>query len=170
MATKPNDVSPSYPAAYPVRDEAELIDDIASRTRRQPVNRTARMVAGHGNAFCPEHKYLSHAPYQTRAFPVGIDGRHGINFPTKDITGRIYGRLTVLGLHCKSAGAMNSKTNGALWVVLCQCGYYDLVRTKQVESGRRRMCGRCSAIEYVKHHYNNHLPHRRVVPALIEGN
>lgn len=69
-----------------------------------------------------------------------------------DITGRVYGRLTVVGRHSK-----DNKGN-ILWKCLCECGKQTLVRGYPLKIGAIRSCGCAPRISnyYVKHGLYKH--------------
>ena len=53
----------------------------------------------------------------------------------KDITGRVYGRLTVI------ERVENDKHNQARWKCLCECGNYTVAVTSELNRGNVRSCG-----------------------------
>ena len=53
----------------------------------------------------------------------------------KDITGRVYGRLTVIDR------VENDKHNQARWKCLCECGNYTVAVTSELNRGNVRSCG-----------------------------
>ena len=70
--------------------------------------------------------------------------------PKQDnLTGRIFGRLTVIGY--RGGGA---KTHGTLWVVRCSCGRYATRRTKSIKNPKNTIdcCQYCKEIQYMKRH------------------
>ena len=54
-----------------------------------------------------------------------------------DISGRVYGSLTVIEL------ATKDKNNQTLWKCQCVCGYQPVVRRNDLVSGKSKSCG-CS--------------------------
>lgn len=55
----------------------------------------------------------------------------------KDITGKVYGRLTAIEL------ATKDKNNQAIWLCQCTCGYRPTIRRNDLVSGKSKSCG-CS--------------------------
>ena len=53
----------------------------------------------------------------------------------KDITGKVYGRLTVI------ERLENDKHNQARWKCLCECGNYTVAVTSELNRGNVRSCG-----------------------------
>ena len=58
-----------------------------------------------------------------------------------DLTGRTYGRLTVLGR------AGSDRHGGALWLCHCDCGEQSVVRGNSLQSDKTHSCG-CLSREY----------------------
>ena len=54
---------------------------------------------------------------------------------TKDLTGKVFGRLTVTGL------AGKDKNQKLLWNTVCSCGQTKIVRGEQLIQGQTRSCG-----------------------------
>ena len=54
---------------------------------------------------------------------------------TKDLTGKVFGRLTVLGL------AGRDKNQKLLWNTICKCGNTKVVRGEQLVKGQTSSCG-----------------------------
>src|SRR5699024_6156449 len=52
----------------------------------------------------------------------------------KDITGEVFGRLTVLG-------RTHNIKNDTAWLCKCECGNYKMVRTTSLRSGDNVSCG-----------------------------
>lgn len=52
----------------------------------------------------------------------------------KDLTGKRFGRFTVLSLHCK-------KNYAKMWLCKCDCGNKKIVRMDGLTSGRSSSCG-----------------------------
>lgn len=61
-----------------------------------------------------------------------------------DITGDIFGRLTVISKH-----SIPSKSGGSLWLCRCECGNTKIVNSSNLRSGSTRSCG-CIAKEWSK--------------------
>ena len=53
-----------------------------------------------------------------------------------DITGRLYGQLTVLGLAEKK-----TKRRGAMWLCRCSCGTEKVIGGNNLQSGNTKSCG-----------------------------
>lgn len=64
----------------------------------------------------------------------------------KDITGKKFGRLTVLG---PAPRPKNSKSTNKFWLVLCDCGNQKIVDGYNLRSGHTKSCG-CIRIRRVK--------------------
>ena len=107
----------------------------------RPVNRQAAMVTGRGVHWEPAKikispgQVRSDAPLPTRPWPKRALGQD-------NLTGRIVGRFTVVGLAADKVGGVG----GACWVVRCTCGAYEHRRTKALRSPKnpaRMMCTHC---------------------------
>lgn len=71
----------------------------------------------------------------------------------QDLTGRPFGRMTVIGYHKSKAGL------GALWLVRCVCGYYELRRSKAiVNSGAEQSCSECTRLEHLRWRASSEAP------------
>lgn len=66
---------------------------------------------------------------------------------TEDLTGRRFGKLTVLGL-LRQSNPKGKKP--AKWVCRCDCGNYAHQRGKALNNGARDRCDQCDAWEQVK--------------------
>jgi hypothetical protein len=118
----------------------------------RPINRLAAQSFAAGNIFIPTTTsqipkgMRSHAPLPitTRTFykktPDGL--------PIEDITGRTYGRLTVIGRFDDSLWRQGKPI---LWVVRCVCGYYELRRHRVLrDHPESHMCSHCEVLENLK--------------------
>lgn len=67
----------------------------------------------------------------------------------EDYTGRVHGRMTVIGLLDKG-GHFSGKWNASSWVVRCACGLYETRRPRVAREGKKDggedMCHRCRYI------------------------
>lgn len=97
-----------------------------------PVDRLAASVIREGTHYhSPNFRnvILSDNRISTKAYPRGLP-------PEDNLTGRVFGRFTVLGLRaCSSA-----------WVVRCRCGRYTCRRAKSLKDGvviAHKMCAAC---------------------------
>lgn len=91
--------------------------------------------------------------------------KHGNRFI--DITGKTFGRWTVIGLHSSGTGLPT------MWLCRCQCGAKKLLQQNALRNGRSRSCRRCAMRRHGKTRtpeyyswcamlarcYNTHLPH-----------
>lgn len=64
---------------------------------------------------------------------IDISNRKGNGF--NDLTGKKFGRLTVLGLSEKKSGRKS------YWVCECDCGNKKLVRSDSLKRGQVQSCG-----------------------------
>lgn len=115
------------------------MDDIHSR---KPVDRLAAQVVQPGVHFTPEKKVLSNdsdTPIAVRPIPKAA--RSAKNFD--DLTGRKFGRFTVIGL------ARDFKKQ---WVVRCDCGRYSTRHSKAVKNpaNEQDRCEHCRHLAYLK--------------------
>ncbi|WP_062095306.1 hypothetical protein [Caulobacter sp. CCH5-E12] len=66
-------------------------------------------------------------------------------FNVVDLTGRTFGRMTVIGYHKSKAG------HGALWLARCVCGYYELRKTKAITNSiADQSCSVCTELEHFR--------------------
>jgi len=72
---------------------------------------------------------------------------------TIDITGQVFGRLTVIG----SAGSSNKR---ALWRCRCECGNEHIAQGKLLRKGKVKSCG-CLRVEWPKLYLPTHGDARR---------
>ena len=106
-----------------------------------PVNRIASIVGfskgEHYNFKGNEYSRDKDIPYQIR--PIRHSEYSNPSFI--DITGRKYGRLTVLGL---------SADVPKRWVVRCDCGKYSMRQTKSLRLLNQMMCDECTKVERMR--------------------
>lgn len=98
----------------------------------RPANRTTAIVAGargtHWNEQANFGQLHSDVPISTYACPDWAE----------DLTGRKFGRLTVIGFRC------GNEFKGALWVVRCVCGAYETRRSKAISKAiNSEICTAC---------------------------
>jgi hypothetical protein len=113
-----------------------------------PIDRKAAMVTARGVHWEPAKNVLapgqarSDTPLPTRPWPAEARGQD-------NLTGRMVGRLTVIGL---SADKSKSSNGGACWVVRCTCGSYEHRRTRSLRQTdpKRMMCSHCDHLEELK--------------------
>lgn len=67
----------------------------------------------------------------------------------KDLTGRVYSRLTVLDFHGRLIKSGNSAKTFPYWNCICECGKLVVVAGGSLQSGNTKSCG-CLKIERVK--------------------
>lgn len=67
-----------------------------------------------------------------------------MNDKPKDITGEVYGRLTV-----ESFVKIHEKTGNAVWKCKCTCGNYTEVKAGSLKSGITKSCG-CLRLEVLR--------------------
>lgn len=98
----------------------DTFDKILSST---PLNSTAGRVTSKGTHYTPEIEFGTHkhfdAPPPMKRVPSDAE----------DLTGRKFGRLTVVGLGDTKRG--NGSVGGS-WVVRCACGDYEHRRRKAI--------------------------------------
>jgi hypothetical protein len=113
-----------------------------------PVNRTAASVTARGEAWSPKiapTSVMSHAPLPV--FPITPVMRSSGDFD--DLTGRTFGRLTVVGY----GGKGKQRDKGARWVCRCVCGTYTYRYKKRLVNptgSQPPMCAECEKLAYVK--------------------
>lgn len=109
---------------------------------RVPVDALAARVVARGFQYDPDVQVLtrdSPTPIPIREIPNAI--RNNPSFT--DLTGRVFGRFTVLGL---------ARDFNKSWVVRCTCGTYSTRRAKAVlnpENSQDR-CTRCRHLAFLK--------------------
>lgn len=116
----------------------DLPEEIAS-SQLAPINRTASQVTRTG----------AHWDYKIREDEVWSD----LPLPTRAasgpfvLTGRVFGRLTVVGLGVTPPGR---RVKEGRWVVRCQCGSYSHRKAKSLREGASLMCSRCRKVEFMR--------------------
>lgn len=132
----------------------DLFDRIAAST---PLNRTAGAVTSrsgdHYEPHVPSHVRISDAPARMKR-----DLPKDASFV--DLTGREFGRLTVVG-YLGSGGGGSSK-----WQVRCACGAYEQRTAKSIkralaghaDTQTTAMCIRCFQWQATKARYAKHGP------------
>lgn len=103
----------------------------------KPVNKTAALVVAKGESFSfqpNECHQISDVPFPTQ--PARTDDPNFI-----DLTGRVFGRLTVIGY-----GALGNRR----WVCRCTCGMYVMRSSKAVKAGTGAMCEHCKLLQLAK--------------------
>lgn len=71
---------------------------------------------------------------------------------TPDLTGRVVGRLTVIG----PLAELNTPNHGSKWVVRCSCGeWYETRSSKAINNPKNvdDCCRRCRHMKHVVRHY-----------------
>lgn len=102
-----------------------------------PVNATAGRVIARGE----HHSYKPDECHLISDVPLPIAHVPGGNPEFKDLTGTVFGRLTVVGF---------SATHNRRWVCRCACGNYVLRTSKAVKKGAGAMCEHCSMFQQAK--------------------
>ena len=103
-----------------------------------PLNATAGAVTSKGYQYEPDingrniHEWDAPPAIE----PVGETHRRNASF--SDLTGHVFGRLTVMGMLRD-----NPTKKAALWVCRCTCGKYVGKRAKAIKSGARDRCDSC---------------------------
>lgn len=67
----------------------------------------------------------------------------------KDLTGKIYGKLTVLSY------SHSDKSNQSMWLCQCDCGKTTTARATSLTSGRLKSCGCYNKESHTKHGASN---------------
>ncbi len=62
----------------------------------------------------------------------------------EDLTGRVVGRLTVIGYHG------SKKAKGSQWLVRCACGDYELRSTKAITNHTGQLEATCAACDWLR--------------------
>ena len=117
-----------------------VFEEIAKRT---PINRQAFDVSSRGNHFSFEARRLNR--FRTDIPPAIIEGQLS---DEEDFTGRVFGRLTVIG-RSKDTWVKDRKVR---WIVRCACGFYERMRSRVLRSLRPddHMCSSCKLLEQRK--------------------
>lgn len=105
-----------------------------------PVNVQAAKQMGKGISFTPGVNIQN--SYREMPETKPILNKHLANPSFIDLTGKVFGRLTVMGL------AVSNSKKTASWVCRCTCGMYAKAKKKSLlnsrPSGGAHMCGSCS--------------------------
>ena len=113
---------------------------------RKPINRQAAIVTGKGASFDPQKKIQtkdSDTPIPFRwPNPIEIINQYFI-----DLTGRKFGRFTVLGVYAEARTKI-----GLRWVVRCVCGTYSVRAGKAIKNKNNAhdRCEQCRYLAYMK--------------------
>ena len=104
--------------------------------KRIPVNRQSALVTSKGESYKASKQILqieSDVPMPLKKIPRG----------TKDLTGKRFGRLTVIGL---------SREHKSKWVCRCDCSVFVLRKSKAIRNPRndRDRCQLCCHYAYQK--------------------
>jgi len=117
---------------------------------RVPINKTAALVTGRGIDYVPDKKILtrdSDDPIPCKPYPTTAS-------KSDNITGRVQGRLLVMGLAADQPGSSKS---GADWVCRCKCGRYCCRKRRALLNPRNDIdsCEHCRHLTYLqrKEHY-----------------
>jgi hypothetical protein len=120
--------------------------NLAEIAKRVPIDRTAASVTSRSlaNTFHPhlsEGEVFSPTPLPVRVKPTFSNRLH-------DLTGKKFGRFTVIGLSVEGKGA----SGYGRWVVRCVCGWYSVRKSRSLKSvsASEQMCHRCHAIERMR--------------------
>lgn len=101
-----------------------------------PINRNAALSTGRGESWAPSVQLQNTSDTVPPLRKPSREARANPNF--QDLTGRTFGRLTVLGIHAERA-----KSGGARWVCRCRCGQYAQFRARTLLDGDQDRCGAC---------------------------
>ena len=114
--------------------------------RRTPVNREAALalVPTEAVIFRYGDRARSATPFPITTLPLPRVSQWGTVF--EDLTGRVFGRLTVIGRLYDPAFINGKKVR---WVVRCTCGYYETRRNRAIKklTEEQQMCSQCEALE-----------------------
>jgi hypothetical protein len=64
-----------------------------------------------------------------------------MNSTLKDLTGQVFGKLTVI------KRAQNSKDNRVCWLCSCECGNQKVIRGKDLSNGKTKSCKQCKFLK-----------------------
>ena len=118
-------------------------EDIAIRV---PVNKEAAfaLIPSEGVVLRYGHRVRSATPFPITTVPLPKVDKWGT--PLENLTGQVFGRLTVVGrLH-----DLNWENGKKIqWVVKCTCGYYETRRNGSIRklTTEQSMCSQCEALE-----------------------
>lgn len=111
-------------------------------------SQAAKDASARGTSFKPakdlygDHHQHSHAPFKTKPIKTGID-----------LTGHVWGRLTVIGLADLPDRKKSDKSRKAAWVVRCTCGTYEMRTARALRDPKylsRAMCSECDYVSEMK--------------------
>lgn len=108
-------------------------------THQKPINKTAALVVSSGFHYVSDKKILS---LESRN-PIAIRKPNRAELGQKsfvDLTGRRYARFTVIGQY----------SNGAGWVVRCDCGMYCIRQAKAIKNPKND-CDRCEECRHLRY-------------------
>src|SRR5262245_6632562 len=139
---------PMYPATVESRlpsSNVAISPVVGSTVLRMPVNeQTAMVISASPRWERASSEWRGLAPPALRCVPSN----------TPDLTGRVVGRLMVVGLsathvpwHPPRPGHTGSSGRGARWVCRCRCGYYVVRSTKAIRKNSDLACEICLRIE-----------------------
>ena len=113
---------------------------------RAPVNKGAEMIFSGGESYEPKlPDTLIHSDVPLPIKPIDKSILNNPQFV--NMTGRKYGRFTVMGLSTLNSPGQNA----GRWVVRCICGRYELRRTKTIKKAAPDdMCGECRKVEQLR--------------------
>lgn len=107
-----------------MKKRTTIFDRLATSS---PLDATAARVTSQGTHYEPKVAYAEHKHWDTPPPMKPLP-----NNPTiRNMVGRKFGRLTVVGLGDTKRGTGSS---GASWVVRCACGDYEHRKTKAIEN------------------------------------
>lgn len=119
-----------------------------------PINRAAGLALSRGIGWEPEKSQGDHV-FRSDVRPQCLPYAG-----TADLTGQVFGRLTVIGFAGDGSGGMTR------WYVRCTCGSYERRRGKSLrlnKGSQATMCSACDHLEEVKR--GNYLPKHLREPA-----
>ncbi len=114
--------------------------------RRRPVNRTAALVTQPGPKGLQSDKVIAQTHSDDRLTTIPIPRT------VEDLSGRVVGSLTVIGLAEPTASLSQQSGNHRLWVCRCVCGRYLTRRGKAIKNpnNTRDACDYCRQVQYLK--------------------
>lgn len=129
---------------------------LIDKVKGAPVDRVAALVMSRSRygyddkAHIDPRRIHSEAPPVMRRLPRGMPA-------DRDLTGHRHGWLTVRGMLDHDKAGRNSKTRkkrGALWVVRCVCGRYEVRARRSLvnENNREDRCDACWKLANMKRH------------------
>jgi hypothetical protein len=108
-----------------------------------PLNATAGAVTSKGYQYEPEIGSRNIHEWDAPPPLMPVSDTHIRNTSFVDLTGRVIGRLTVLGM------MRSDPSQKALWVCRCACGKYIGQRARALKSGNRDRCDTCDHNAYL---------------------